>query len=93
MKLTVIVNTYENPVALDAVLARLCRARLLADEIVVADDGSGPGTREVIERWKKRAPMPLRHAWQEHNGFRRARILNAAIAQTGGAYVVFLDGD
>jgi len=93
MKLTVIVNTYENPVALDAVLARLCRARVLADEIVVADDGSGPATREVVELWKKRAPMPLRHAWQEHQGFRRARALNGAIAQAQGDYLVFLDGD
>ena len=93
MRLTVIVNTYENPVALDAVLARLCRARCLADELVLADDGSGPATREVVELWKKRAPMPLRHAWQEHNGFRRARILNAAIALAQGDYLVFLDGD
>jgi glycosyltransferase involved in cell wall biosynthesis len=93
VRLTVVINTYENPVALDAVLARLCRARQLADELVVADDGSGPPTRDVVETWKRRAPMPLRHAWQEHQGFRRARALNTAISAAQGDYLVFLDGD
>jgi len=93
VRLTVVINTYENPAALDAVLARLCRARYLADELVIADDGSGPATREVVDKWKLRAPMPLTHAWQEHQGFRRARALNNAIAAAKGDYLVFLDGD
>ena len=93
MRLTVLINTYENPVALDAVLARLARARELADELVVADDGSGVSTREVVAKWQKRAPMPVRHAWQEHRGFRRARALNTAITLAQGDYLVFLDGD
>jgi glycosyltransferase involved in cell wall biosynthesis len=93
MRLSVLINTYENPVALDAVLARLCHAREPADEWVVADDGSGPATREIVEAWRKRAPRPVRHAWQEHHGFRRARVLNAAIAAAQGDYLVFLDGD
>jgi len=91
--LTVIINTYENPAALDAVLARLCRGRQRADELIVADDGSGPATREVVESWAMKAPMPVKHAWQEHAGFRRARVLNAAIATAEGEYLVFLDGD
>ena len=93
MSLAVIVNTYEQPVALDAVLARLCQAPQPAEEIVVADDGSGPSTREVVAKWAKLAPMPVRHAWQEHTGFRRARVLNLAIAMATTEVLVFLDGD
>jgi glycosyltransferase involved in cell wall biosynthesis len=80
-------------VALDAVLARLCQAPQPAEEIVVADDGSGPSTREVVAKWAKLAPMPVRHAWQEHTGFRRARVLNLAIAMATTEVLVFLDGD
>ncbi len=93
MRLTVVINTYENPAALDAVLARLCQPKHRADELIVADDGSGPATRKVVETWAKQAPMPVKHAWQEHQGFRRARILNDAIAKAEGDYLVFLDGD
>ena len=93
MRLTVVINTYENAAALDAVLARLCRTSLPADELIVADDGSGPATRVVVERWAQQATLPVKHVWQEHGGFRRARILNSAIATATGDYLVFLDGD
>lgn len=93
MRLTVVVNTYENPAALDAVLKRLCKGRRHADELIVADDGSSQATRDVVENWTMRAPIPVKHAWQEHLGFRRARVLNAAIAAAEGDYLVFLDGD
>lgn len=92
--LSLIVSTYNNPAALDAILARLAAdASGRPREVLIADDGSGPPTREVVEKWTSQAPFPVRHAWHDDRGFRKTRILNAALAQATGDYVVFLDGD
>ena len=90
-KISVIVSTYEYPLALGKALASLSAQTVPPDEVLVADDGSGPETTEVIESHLER--LPLRRVHHEHNGFRKAVILNKAIAQAAGDYVVFLDGD
>lgn len=90
-KISVIVSTYEYPLALGKALASLSAQTVPPDEVLVADDGSGPETTEVIESHLER--LPLRRVHHEHNGFRKAVILNKAIAQAAGEYVVFLDGD
>lgn len=90
-KISVIVSTYNYPSALAKALQSLCTQTLLPDEVLVADDGSGPETTEVILSFSKR--LPLRHVHHEHNGFRKAVILNKAIALATGDYIIFLDGD
>ncbi|MGH6609120.1 MAG: galactosyltransferase-related protein, partial [Burkholderiaceae bacterium] len=62
-------------------------------EVVIADDGSGPDTRAVIERAQKNFPTRLLHVWQEDTGFRLAAARNRATAQARGAYLIYLDGD
>ena len=90
-KISVIISTYEYPLALSKALESLSVQTVSPDEVVVADDGSGPETTEVIVTHLKR--LPLRHVQHGHNGFRKAVILNKAIAQATGDYIVFLDGD
>jgi glycosyltransferase involved in cell wall biosynthesis len=90
---SLIVSTYNRPDALGAVLRSLARQTDRDFEIVVADDGSGPQTREVIDSWISRIGVPLRHVWQEDRGFRLAEIRNRAIAASAGSYLIFLDGD
>jgi glycosyltransferase involved in cell wall biosynthesis len=89
--LSVIVATYEWPEALDLVLQALSEQRDGAFDVVVADDGSGSSTSELIERWRPR--LDLAHVWQPDEGFRRARILNLAAQQARGDFLVFIDGD
>jgi glycosyltransferase involved in cell wall biosynthesis len=91
--LSIIVATYNRPDALDAVLRGLSRQTDRGFEIVVADDGSGPPTRQVVEQWQARAAVPVRHVWHEDRGFRLAEIRNRAIAASSGGICVFLDGD
>ena len=91
--ISVIVATYNRPDALGACLRALGRQTAKDFEIVVADDGSGPATREAIATWKARFGVPLTHVWQEDRGFRLAEIRNRAIAASNGDYLVFLDGD
>src|SRR5215213_4720867 len=91
--ISLIVSTYNRPDALGAVLRSLSRQTDKDFEIVVADDGSGPQTRELIGGWMQKAGVPLRHVWQEDRGFRLAEIRNRAIAASVGDYLIFLDGD
>jgi glycosyltransferase involved in cell wall biosynthesis len=45
LRTTLIITTYNWPVALDLTLKRVARQSVRPDEIIVADDGSGPETR------------------------------------------------
>ena len=91
--ISLIVTTYNRPDALDAVLRSLACQTDRNFEIVVADDGSGPRTREVINNWNPKIELPFKHVWQEDRGFRLAEVRNRAIAAGAGSYVIFLDGD
>ena len=91
--IAVIVSTYERPDALDAVLRSLAEQTYSGFEIVVADDGSGPDTRELVERHAEESALDLRHVWQEDRGYRLAAIRNRAAAATEQPYLIFLDGD
>lgn len=92
MRACLIVTTYNWPQALHLALASIARQTQLPDEVVVADDGSGPATRAVVEHWRA-AGLPLEHVWQEDEGFRLARSRNRAIASTRADYILLVDGD
>lgn len=93
MLVTLIVTTYNRPDALELVLGACLAQTDRNFEIVIADDGSGLPTRELIERTALRSPIPIVHAWQPDEGFRAAASRNRAIAAARGDYLIFLDGD
>jgi len=93
MRLSVQVPTYNRPQALRAVLGAYARQSDLDFEMVIADDGSGAETREMIHRFRETAPFPVQHVWQEDQGFRLAGVRNRAIAATQADYLVLTDGD
>ena len=88
-----VVTTYERPNALARVLASVGGQSRWPDEVIVADDGSGPATVEVVRRFESQARCPVRVVTQPHDGFQAGRARNAAIASTACDYVVLLDGD
>jgi glycosyltransferase involved in cell wall biosynthesis len=93
LRVTLIITTYNWPAALDLTLQSVARQSLAPAEIIVADDGSGPETEEVVARWQERLSTPLLHMWQADHGFRLARSRNRAIAAACGEYVIIVDGD
>lgn len=95
MKISVIVPTYNRPRELRLNILSLAMQSLLPHEVLIADDGSGPDTRTMIEGMREALAnlFPLRHVWQEDIGFRKPRILNETVRQASGDYLVFLDGD
>jgi glycosyltransferase involved in cell wall biosynthesis len=91
--ISIIVTTYNRDDALAAVLRSLARQTDRDFEVIIADDGSGPSTAELVEQWKLRLGVPLMHVWQEHRDFRAGEIRNRAIQVANGVYCIFLDGD
>ncbi|MCP5519629.1 MAG: glycosyltransferase [Verrucomicrobiales bacterium] len=88
-----IINTYEQPDYLARVLRAVSGQSTPPAEVLLADDGSGEATRALFSAWGERQAFRTRHVWQAHGGFRRSRILNAAIAAASADFLVFLDGD
>ncbi|MCC8145119.1 MAG: glycosyltransferase family 2 protein [Bacteroidales bacterium] len=90
-KIGVIISTYNNPAWLEKVLWGYLNQTVLADEIIIADDGSGPETRNLIEAYSDK--LPLKHVWYEDNGFQKTKILNKAIVSSSSDYLIFTDQD
>ena len=93
MKISVVVTTYNRPQALSLVLRALIAQCQPPFEILVADDGSGEPTRLAIRQMAHHADIPIRHLWQNDDGFRAATARNMAVAAAQGELIVFLDGD
>jgi GT2 family glycosyltransferase len=94
VKTELIVATYNSPRALTLCLASVARQTVLPDSIAIADDGSGPETAAAIAAFAAAHPeLRLRHVWHEDAGFRKAVILNKAIATSEADFLVFIDGD
>ncbi|MGD2215123.1 MAG: glycosyltransferase family 2 protein [Gemmatimonadales bacterium] len=93
MSLSVILTTYNSPEWLEKVLWGYAAQDTSDFEIVIADDGSGPATRAVVDRLGAETELRLVHVWHEDRGFRKCEILNKAILVSSGDYLVFSDGD
>lgn len=93
MDISVIFSTYNSPAWLENVIYGFHCQQDKNFEIVIADDGSSPETKDLISRLKAETKMEIKHVWQEDDGFRKCRILNEAILATRGDYLVFTDGD
>jgi glycosyltransferase involved in cell wall biosynthesis len=92
-QISVIVTTYNRLDALRAVVAGLARQSDRAFEVVIADDGSNPAARDVLEAGGARLQFPIKYVWHEDRGFRVSEIRNRAILVSSGSYCIFLDGD
>lgn len=90
---SLIVTTYNWPQALELVLLSIKQQSQLPNEVIIADDGSGAETRQLIAQYQQDFPVPLIHSWQEDTGFRLARSRNLAISKSIGEYIIMVDGD
>ena len=90
---SVLVATYNRPVALERCLISLFQQSQLPLEIIICDDGSAEPTRQLIERMQPMSPVPMHHIWQPDDGFQLARIRNMGMAAAKGDYLIQIDGD
>ena len=92
-KISVIISTYNAEAWLEKVIWGYSCQTFKDFEIVIADDGSGPKTKELIDSFKKEGSLKINHIWQEDDGFQKSRILNKAIVACKSDYIVMSDGD
>jgi glycosyltransferase involved in cell wall biosynthesis len=93
MKISVIVSTYNAEEWLEKVLIGYSVQTYKDFELIIADDGSRPSTKELIDSYAKNYPVPVRHLWHEDLGYRRQEILNVAIMEASHEYILMTDGD
>lgn len=91
--LTLIIAVYNGVRSLELIFAALARQSFTDFEVIVADDGSGPGIAALINDQQKALPYPIRHLWHPDNGFRKNVMLNKAVEAAQTDYEVFIDGD
>jgi len=93
LKTTLVITTYNWPDALNLVLKSVLAQTVMPFEVIIADDGSKPETKVLVDTFKEKFTVPLRYIWHEDQGFRRSAILNKSIALAQGDYIIQLDGD
>ena len=92
-KISIIISTYNAEEWLKKVLWGFNCQTYRNFEVVIADDGSGPKTKELLEEMQKEVFYNIVHVWQEDDGFQKSRILNKAVNACTAEYVIMTDGD
>lgn len=88
---SVILPTYNRAGHLRQAFASI-RAQEFRDwELIVVDDGSRDGTRELVADLSADLAQPVRYHYQENRGAYAAR--NTGLDLAGGTYVAFFDSD
>ncbi len=90
---SVIVSTYNQPELLEKVLWGFNCQTFMNFELIIADDGSGVQTKELINKIRTRLSFEISHIWQEDNDFQKSKILNKAILSSNTEYIIITEGD
>lgn len=92
-KATVIIAFYNKVRFLDLVLAGLSAQTFTNFEVIIADDGSTQESVKAIKEIFKKYSFPIKHLWQEDDGFRKNIMLNKCTLSAEGEILIFVDGD
>jgi len=92
-RVSLIISTYNWPKALEKSIQSVFQQSVLPNEIIIADDGSGISTHQLIDRLKVTSSIPIIHVWHTDEGFRLSAIRNKAIAIAKFEYIIQIDGD
>ena len=94
MKFSIIIAIYKNIEYLELVLKSIFRQSFKNFEIIIAEDANDESVKKYLEKVKEdNLNFRIKHIFQEDIGFRKNKILNKAIKQSEGEYLLFIDGD
>lgn len=90
--ISVVIPLYNKEVEIERALRSVIEQSLMVGEIIVVNDGSTDGSKEVVERFIKSHPSAnIRLVNQENRGVSAAR--NRGIQEAKGTFIAMLDGD
>ncbi|MEZ4683894.1 MAG: glycosyltransferase family 2 protein [Caldilineaceae bacterium] len=108
VKLSVIMPVYNERSTLEEIVERVRAVDLTVDqegknqflrgplkldrEIVIVDDGSTDGTREILDRWRAEQPADMQIVYHERNGGKGA-ALRTGFQHAAGDVLVIQDAD
>ncbi len=93
--LSIVIPAYNELATAEKLLRRVAEAQLppgMEREIIVVDDGSTDGTRDLLRRLEKAADPPFRYIEHEENRGKGA-ALRTGFAETRGDLVLVQDAD
>ncbi len=88
---TIFIPTYNRAHTLPRALKSIEDQTFRDFEVVIVDDGSTDGTRELIADWKARVDFEVQYHWQQNQGKPAAHNLGIQVAR--GEFFVLLDSD
>jgi|GEM_PF-4953992 len=91
MKVSIIVPTYKDIVALELILDAFNYQTYKNFEVIVAEDDDSHETKFFLKNFKN--SFSILHFYQEDLGNRKPRAVNNAIKISSGQYIIFIDGD
>lgn len=94
MKLSIIIPVYNEKNSLEQILAKI-QALNLEKEIIIVDDGSTDGTREIIKKLSEAqpvAPDPIRFFFQDQN-YGKGAAIRKGIREATGEVITIQDAD
>jgi len=93
IKVSLIISVYNKSKELDLILHALSIQTFKEFEVIIAEDGMNESIRELIDYWKEKRELTVKHITQDDKDFRKNKILNEAIRNSLTDYLIFIDGD
>ncbi len=88
---SIILPTYNREKFLPEAFAAIASQTFTDWELIIVDDGSTDGTRELVPQLTADFPQPVRYIYQENQGAYGAR--NTGLDHATGKYIAFYDSD
>jgi len=90
MRVSILVPTYKDEVALDLILKALVTQSYKNFEVIIAEDDDSLDITKIKEKF---STLDILYVSHEDKGNRKAIIMNRALAIANGEYIIFIDGD
>lgn len=91
LKVSIIVPTYKDIVALKLILDALQYQTYTNFEIIIAEDNDSNEVDNFLKNYQSK--YPIKHFTHEDYGNRKAIIINKVLPYAHGDYIIFIDGD
>jgi len=89
VEVSVILSTCDDLASLEKVVWGYFKQSFQDFELIVADDGLGPDPSVCLPRLQRDTALKIRHLRDESSGGCKCAVLNSAIEQAAGSYLVF----